>query len=424
MGGVFSAFYLAYTLLMIPGGWLSDRFGPRSTLTIGLFAAAVFTALTALTGLMLMPFGFAYGFLFAVRLAFGAAAAPLFPACARLTANWFPPATTARVQAVIFGVTLFGSALLPIPLTPLMRGLGWQNGFLILGAVTAIVAGVWHMLAENGPPDVHSTYASVLEKQSMRTARSVLLSRNVVLLAVSYGAFSYFVYLLESWTFYYYREIREFGATESASYMSAMLLAGAFTMPLGGWVSDQLTVRFGYGIGRRPVPIFGVLVSVVLIGIGATGLSPLMAAVVLALSYGFLVSGDPVYWAFIIETTGKKAGTACGMLNTGSNAGGILAPILSPWLAGMFGWNIALYVGALIACLGICRGCSSETLQRTCERVASHTTWRHCDRFYTQWFAPARECCREQIRRSHQMPPARSVCFEQNGGSRFSGKPA
>ena len=354
MGGVFSAFYLAYTLFMIPGGWLSDRFGPRNTLGAGLFAAGVFTALTAVAGFKtLISLGAAYGFLIAVRLAFGAAAAPLYPGCARLTANWFPPATTARVQAAIFGVTIFGSALLPLPLTPLMRDLGWQSAFLILGIVTAVIAGVWHLLANDSRTEAHSTFARVRETQSMSAARSVLLSRNVVFLAVSYGAFSYFVYLFESWTFYYYREVRQFGATASASYMSAMLLAGALTMPLGGWVSDRLTLRFGYSIGRRAVPIFGVIVSVALCAIGAASLPPFATAVALALSYGFLVSGDPVYWAFIIETTREKSGTACGMLNTGGNVGGILAPIVSPWIAGMFGWNIAFYVGALIACLGI-----------------------------------------------------------------------
>ena len=33
MGVIFSAFVWAYALFQVPGGWVSDRFGPRKVLT-------------------------------------------------------------------------------------------------------------------------------------------------------------------------------------------------------------------------------------------------------------------------------------------------------------------------------------------------------------------------------------------------------
>ena len=50
MGNIYSAFLLAYALLMIPGGQLSDRYGPRIVLTVTGLGAALFTGLTALGG--------------------------------------------------------------------------------------------------------------------------------------------------------------------------------------------------------------------------------------------------------------------------------------------------------------------------------------------------------------------------------------
>ena len=34
MGVIFSAFVWAYALFQVPGGWVSDRFGPRKVLTV------------------------------------------------------------------------------------------------------------------------------------------------------------------------------------------------------------------------------------------------------------------------------------------------------------------------------------------------------------------------------------------------------
>src|ERR1035438_8343726 len=50
MGSVYSAFILGYALLMIPGGHLTDRLGPRRTLTLMGVGSAVFTGLTIIGG--------------------------------------------------------------------------------------------------------------------------------------------------------------------------------------------------------------------------------------------------------------------------------------------------------------------------------------------------------------------------------------
>src|SRR4051794_29850996 len=46
MGYVYSAFLLAYMLCMTPGGWLIDRWGTRTALTVMGFGLVLFGALT------------------------------------------------------------------------------------------------------------------------------------------------------------------------------------------------------------------------------------------------------------------------------------------------------------------------------------------------------------------------------------------
>ena len=50
MGSIYSAFILSYALLMIPGGQLADRLGPRIVITFMGLGSALFTGLTAVAG--------------------------------------------------------------------------------------------------------------------------------------------------------------------------------------------------------------------------------------------------------------------------------------------------------------------------------------------------------------------------------------
>ena len=81
MGSVYSAFILGYALLMLPGGLLTDRWGPRRTLTLMGVGSALFTGLTIIGG---RPgLGVLIGVvpaLFAIRFGLGVVTAPLYPA--------------------------------------------------------------------------------------------------------------------------------------------------------------------------------------------------------------------------------------------------------------------------------------------------------------------------------------------------------
>ncbi|MEX2112958.1 MAG: MFS transporter, partial [Pirellulales bacterium] len=52
MGFVYSAFLFAYTLAMVPGGWLIDERGPRFALAAVCFGSGLFVALTGVIGLV------------------------------------------------------------------------------------------------------------------------------------------------------------------------------------------------------------------------------------------------------------------------------------------------------------------------------------------------------------------------------------
>ena len=43
---------------------------------------------------------------------------------------------------------------------------------------------------------------------------------------------------------------------------------------------------------------------------------------------------------------------AAGILNTGGNGGGLIAPVLTPFLSGIFGWQAGLGLAGVVCLLG------------------------------------------------------------------------
>ena len=82
MGLILGAFWLAYALFELPGGWMGDRFGARLTLTRIVAAWSLFTILS----------GSAMGFasLLAFRFLFGVGEAGAYPNMASIQSYWLP----------------------------------------------------------------------------------------------------------------------------------------------------------------------------------------------------------------------------------------------------------------------------------------------------------------------------------------------
>src|SRR5229473_4199236 len=146
MGAIYSAFIFSYGILMIPGGRLADRFGPRRVLTVMGLGAGVFTGLTALGGrplfgiwLVVLP-----SFL-AIRLALGAVTAPLYPSCAILNARWTPIAQRARVWGWVASGSGIGGSLAPLLFAWMIDHYGWRVSFVASAIATGALGVLWYL---------------------------------------------------------------------------------------------------------------------------------------------------------------------------------------------------------------------------------------------------------------------------------------
>ena len=54
----------------------------------------------------------------------------------------------------------------------------------------------------------------------------------------------------------------------------------------------------------------------------------------------------------MMDVAGGRSGTAGGVMNMGSNLGGLVSPALTPVLAASIGWENALHVASALAVVG------------------------------------------------------------------------
>ncbi|MFP6765399.1 MAG: MFS transporter [Planctomycetaceae bacterium] len=102
----FSAFFLTYALAQVPSGWLSDRYGARSMLTLYILVWSCVTAtMGAATGILS---------LLVIRLAVGVGQAGAYPTAASLIGRWIPLSARGTASGFVAWGGRLGGGLAPV----------------------------------------------------------------------------------------------------------------------------------------------------------------------------------------------------------------------------------------------------------------------------------------------------------------------
>src|SRR5438067_7859992 len=159
MGFVLSAFAWSYVIAQLPGGWLLDRFGSKTTYFCSIFLWSVFTMLTGAAGFV--AGGAAVTLLFTLRLLVGAAEAPSFPGNSRIASAWFPTNERGLAAANFNSAQYFATVLFAPIMGWLVHSFGWQSVFYVMGAMGILMSFVW-LKTIYGPKDHPSVSAGEL----------------------------------------------------------------------------------------------------------------------------------------------------------------------------------------------------------------------------------------------------------------------
>jgi ACS family glucarate transporter-like MFS transporter len=349
LGWVFSSFVLGYALFQAPGGRLADRFGPRRIMAIATVWWAVFTALVAM-----VPAGIpgVLAVLLTTRFLLGVGEAMVFPASNRLVAGWIPSQERGLANGLIFAGVGAGAGVTPPLITFILLHYGWRWSFWICALIGLAAGLVWYLIARDRPEEHPWVKQAALDSGEALPWRVILGSREVWALTVSYFAFGYVSYIFFTWFFIYLNKVRGLDLKASAIFGMLPFLAMATFSPLGGYISDRLTKRYGKRAGRCGLSVVSMAVAAGFIVFAMQAQDARVASIVLAGGAGALYLSTSCFWSVTADIAGRSAGSVSGVMNMGNQIGGTVTASLTPVLANAFGWPSSFLVAAALCVVG------------------------------------------------------------------------
>jgi sugar phosphate permease len=359
LGLVFSAFAYPYLLFQVFGGWVGDQFGPRRTLFV---CGAIWATATILTGLVTSVV-----LLFAVRVLLGLGEGATFPVATRAMQSWVPSGRRGFAQGITHAFARFGNAVTPPLVAWLVQLVTWRGSFVALGCVSLVWVLAWFWYFRDHPADHPGITTEELDTLPNRGQRSTAayplvpwlpLTLRMLPVTIVYFCYGWTLWLYLSWLPLFFLNQYKLDIKKSALFASAVFFAGVGGDLLGGVISDAILKRTGdLKKARRNLVMGGFLGAFVCLL--AIFLTRDLTLITLGLGGGFffaeLVIGP--MWAIPMDIAPKYAGTASGLMNTGSAAAAILSPLAFGYIADLTGdWRLPfagslglLLLGAMLA---------------------------------------------------------------------------
>jgi MFS family permease len=352
LGLLLSGFLWAYTALQPVAGWITDRFGAKLSMLLGVGATSILTILS----------GFANSFftLFSLRVALGVTQAPNFVSGAKVTSSgWF----TEDQRGKATSIWIAGGRLGPVLALPFAAWLGvsygWSWAFFVTGFLGIIWCVVWFVGFEDNPPAKESDItneSSLTQRTSLRRSLPIVLSPLGLGLAMASFGQGYVAYYLNLWLPTYLVRQQGFQVLNAGIFATLPLISAVVTLILvGGVLSDYLVKKGASPVGLRR-KLFSLGMTIVAVMLIATAYAPdqYSAIVALCLAGGAWGFSTPSLWVALVEATPKNlTGTMGGVQNFAGNVAGIVVSILTGYIVDVTkSFFLALLAGSAAALLG------------------------------------------------------------------------
>lgn len=376
MGYIFSAFGWTYAFLQIPGGVMTDRFGPRILYSISLILWSLASLLQ----------GFAKGFasLLGLRIAVGAFEAPAYPMNNRIVTSWFPDSERASAIAVYTSGQFIGLAFLTPVLMALENWVGWKGLFYCTGSIGLIWGIIWWFIYRDPlqHPRVNQAELNHIEagggliRENKRSETKfkwenlgiVLSKRKLWGIYIGQFGVNSTLWFFLTWFPTYLVKYRGLDFLESGMLSSVPFLAAFAGILFSGFLSDHLMKKgVSAGLARKTPVISGLLLSIAIIGANFVN-SPFL--ITLFMTIAFFGNGlASITWIFVSALAPKHLlGLTGGVFNFTGGLAAIVVPVAIGYLVRNGNFSPALI---FIGCMALMGALSYLFLVGKVERITT-----------------------------------------------------
>jgi ACS family glucarate transporter-like MFS transporter len=361
-GWVFGAFAVGYTLMMVPSGWLADRYGPRKTLA---FVVLLWSLLTAATGWVNGT-----AILLLVRFLFGLAEAGAFPGAARAISNWLPAHERGLALGLLNTGSRLGAAFGLSAISFCVLKFGWRFSFVLLGIAGILWAVLWFWWFRDHP--ISNPRCSMAKMTRAQTedphedprvkafdGRSLLRSKSVYLILFQYFASQFTFFICFSWLLPYLKTQYGLSGTMAGMYAAIPLYCGALANWISGTMVDMVYRKGHWKLSRRLPAMCGFGLACVTVLAAASMHSAAGFILFFSLAtFGVDLTLSPS-WTVCADIGGKHTGTLSGAMNMMGSLGALASSVLFPFFVGLTGdiksyFYLAAFLDAVaMACWGI-----------------------------------------------------------------------
>ena len=326
LGLLGSAYFYPYAIMQLPAGLLSDSWGSRRTITLFFVIAFIGSLILGLAPTLFVAI--------VGRTMVGLGVSMLFVPTMKVLAEWFRVREFATMTGILMAVGGLGSLSAAAPLAFLSTRLGWRFSFVLVGAITLLLAILVWLFVRDRPAD--KGWPSPADRAGSEPVQVGLLEGMKKVLAYPW------FWPVAVWFFFdcavffsfgglwggpYLMQVHGLTKGEAGKILSMLAIGMIVGSPLVSYLSNRVFR------GRKPVLVLSSTVLVLLTGLLAfcTGRLSIPALYAICLGLGMFSSAIVV----IGFTTTKElfpiqiAGTSTGLVNLFPFAGGAVAqPVL------------------------------------------------------------------------------------------------
>jgi MFS transporter, ACS family, hexuronate transporter len=373
-GFVLGYFGYGYMFGAVLGGTLSDRLGPRRVWIYAGIIWSIFEIASAYAGeIGIALFGGSAITGFAViRVLFGFAEGPAFSTINKSVSIWAAPRERALMSSLTLASTPVGAMITaPISVGLLLFTGDWRLMFVAVGLISLGLVLLFAMIFSDRPENsrhVNSaelakigevvpglSQAPISEESTKPSWFSFFTSPTLIFNTIGYFAFLYITFLLLTWTPKYLQE--QFHYNLASLWYVGMIpwLGSCLTVVIGGRLSDRILSLTGSLVAARSwfAAVSFLLAGLCFIAIPwAESAAGVIALMTIANALNTLPNA--VYWIVVIDTSPRsRTGTNSGIMHLFAASASIIAPTLTGYLVGAYGYNSMFVAAGIVMAIGM-----------------------------------------------------------------------